>query len=199
MSRSRNSRPSKSERVVLRLAAGLSLALGLALPVSADDAAPAETANWTVFLSSGSSIAATEVHFDKNQGRYSLKLPKGGYIHLSPSAVRRVSRETSDRVVKAEPMVASSTGSPRTGAVPGSIDTSAVRPSAMRSVAPAVSADGQPLKARAAERLRAARTGLQGETGRNRRPRNEGNFTPKPGMMDQKIRQANARPKASRR
>jgi hypothetical protein len=191
------------ESRALGLAASLALALALALPAAAQTSAAGgtepqvEAANWTVFLSSGSSIAATEVHHDKNKDRYSLKLARGGYIHLSSSAVRRVSRETADRVEATSPMVATSTGSPGSGAVPGAVDTSRNRPPQMRSVSASVSPEGKDLKARTAERLKTGRIGSEGAAGR--RPAGAGELTPQRGMMERMIKRTNSRATPSRR
>jgi len=199
MSTLRSPMPRRSERMALRLAAGLTLALLSALPVLAAEDAPVQAANWTVFLSTGSSIAATEVHHDKTLGRYTLKLEKGGYIHLSSDAVLRVSHDTKDRVEKAAPLVASSTGSPRAGAVPGAVDSSNVAAPPMRSTAVSVSANGESLKDRASDRIRPTQVGLGGERVQGRRPANDSRFTPRPGMMEQMLKQTNSRPRKSRR
>lgn len=197
------STPRNRDGSARRLGLGLTLALSLALPALAADAprpgeteGGTETANWTVFLSSGSSIAATEVHYDKNQGRYTLKLQKGGYIHLSPDAVRRVSRDTADRVKDGGPTVATSTGSPTAGAVPGAIDTSANRPPQIRSASAAISPEAEGLKERAAARLRTSQA-TEGVNGR--RPVGAGNQTPQRGMMERMIQRTNARPTPTRR
>lgn len=199
MSPSIQAPPRPREHAALRLAAGLAFAILLALPAIAAEEAPAKAANWTVFLRSGSSIAATEVVHDKNQGRYTLRLANGGYIHLGEGAVRRVSRDTEDRIEKPEPVVASSTGSPRAGAVPGAIDTTNVRPPPIRSVSPTRTADGKKLNDSASDRMRTAQVGLPTEGKQGRRTPKDAANTPRRGAMDQMIKRANSRPTKSRR
>ena len=185
---------SRTNSAVLGAALVLALACGLAAPAGAAEVKEAGTkkaANWTVFLATGSKMAATEVHHDEEAGRYAIVLPNGGRITLSETAVRRVSRDTEDRVEKTAPVVAAAPGAPRPGPAPGSLDTTGLTPEPLRT--DAIKPEGESLKTQAESRQRALGN-LQGD---NRlQSARERQLTPRPGRMEQMLRRANSRPVA---